>query len=97
MPQFLFRMVSVLRAFVIVLCLGLTGCVSSKHPEALTPVAASAPGARSIHVHVATTRVPDGNGYFTDKRGRDLAFQHVRVSSAGPQIRSDRMALRQHG
>jgi len=68
------------RVIVVVLCLCLAACVSSKKPEVLNPVAASAPGARAIDVHVATTRVPEPNGYFSDRRGQHLSFQYVKIS-----------------
>jgi len=70
-----------LRIAALSVCLSLAACASNKNPGVLTPVGMTAPDARLLDVHVATTRgLDEATGSFGDKRSRHLAFQSLRLS-----------------
>lgn len=69
------------RLLVIVLCVFITACGTSKRPGALVPVGEIAPGAKMVDILVATTRTFDGaTGEFGDGRSAQLGFQRIKLS-----------------
>lgn len=69
-------------AILIVGTIAMAGCATRPGPEVLNPVSASAPGARSVTVYVATTtarEISDAN-VFASGRARGLNYAEFKIS-----------------
>jgi esterase/lipase superfamily enzyme len=62
------------------IALTLTGCASRPGPGVLTPIAATAHGARLVTVYVTTTRQRSADGVFTSGRSPTLNFVKYTIS-----------------